>query len=127
MGKCAVSLDTYGAFRQPFLMNTSKNTEAIHPGAYIKREVIDPLEINVSDAARALGVTRPALSALLNGRADLSSEMALRIEKAFGVPMDRLVHMQADWNIAEQRKKTGDVKVLAYRPMQKPKLQGGLF
>ena len=123
--RCRLTLT--GPFASLFLMNTSKNTEAVHPGAYIKREVIDPLELNVSDAARALGVTRPALSALLNGRADLSSEMALRIEKAFGIAMDILIHMQADWNIAEQRKRAGEVDVMAYRPMQKPKLQGGLF
>ena len=123
--QCRLTLtDHFGSL---LFMNTFKNTEAVHPGSYIKREVIDPLELNVSDAARALGVTRSALSALLNGRADLSSEMALRIEKAFGVPMDKLVHMQADWDIAEQRKRAGEVEVMAYRPMQKPKLQGGLF
>ncbi len=108
-------------------MNTSKNTTPIHPGEFIKREIIDPLELNVSDGAKALGVTRPALSALLNGRAALSPEMALRIEKAFGVEMEKLMHMQTDWDIAEQRKRAGEIQVLAYRPMQKPKTQGGLF
>ena len=65
-----------------------------HPGQFIKLEVIEPLGLSVTDAAKALGVTRPALSALLNGRAALSSEMALRIEKAFGPKMDTLLRMQ---------------------------------
>lgn len=123
--RCRLTLtDPFGSL---LFMNTSKSTAVQHPGEYIKREIIDPLELNVSDGARALGVTRPALSALLNGRADLSPEMALRIEKAFGVEMEKLMHLQSDWDIAEQRKRAGEVEVLAYRPMQKPKVQGGLF
>jgi len=55
-----------------------------HPGGFVKSEVIEPLGLSVTDAAHALGVTRPALSALLNERAHLSPDMALRIEKAFG-------------------------------------------
>ena len=61
-----------------------------HPGQFIKMEIIDPLGLSVTAAAKVLGVTRPALSALLNGRAALSSDMALRIEKAFGPKMDPL-------------------------------------
>jgi addiction module HigA family antidote len=64
-----------------------------HPGGFVKSEVIEPLRLSVTDAARVLGVTRPALSAFLNERAHLSSEMALRIEKAFGVSMDTLMRM----------------------------------
>ena len=56
-----------------------------HPGGFVKSEVIEANELSVTDAARVLGVTRPALSALLNERSALSPEMALRIEKAFGV------------------------------------------
>ena len=108
-------------------MNTSKNTAQVHPGELIKREIIDPLELNVSDAARAFGETRSALSALLNGQDDRSPEMALRIEKAFGFEMDKLRHLQTDWDIAEQRKRAGEVQDLVYRPMRKPKLQRGLF
>ena len=71
-------------------MKTSKNyrlKNPPHPGG-VKTEIIEPLKLSVTEAARALGVTRPALSALLNERASLSPEMALRIEKAFGVGMD---------------------------------------
>lgn len=85
-----------------------------HPGAFVRSEIIDPLGLSVTDAARALGVTRPALSALLNARASLSPEMALRIEKAFGVSMETLMRMQNSFDIAEARKRAGDIKVSPY-------------
>jgi addiction module HigA family antidote len=59
-----------------------------HPGSFIRTEIIEPLGLSVTAAARVLKVSRPALSSLLNGKADLSGQMALRIEKAFGVKMD---------------------------------------
>jgi len=70
-----------------------------HPGGFVKHEIIEPHDLSVTDAARILGVTRPALSALLNERAALSPEMALRIEKAFGVSMDTLMRMQNSYDI----------------------------
>jgi addiction module HigA family antidote len=86
-----------------------------HPGIFIRTEVVEPLELSVTDAARILGVTRPALSALLNGRAALSSEMALRIEKAFGVKMDTLIRMQTAYEIAVTRSREGEIGVKPYR------------
>lgn len=86
-----------------------------HPGGFVKSEIIDPLNLSVTDAARALGVTRPALSALVNGRADLSPEMALRIEKAFGVSMDTLMRMQNSYDIAQARKRSGGIRVSRFR------------
>ena len=56
-----------------------------HPGGFVKSEIIEGLGLPVTDAASALGVTRAALSALVNQRAQLSPEMAIRLEKAFGV------------------------------------------
>jgi addiction module HigA family antidote len=56
-----------------------------HPGNFIRTEVLDPARLSVTAAAEVLRVSRPALSSLLNGKANLSGEMALRIEKAFGV------------------------------------------
>jgi addiction module HigA family antidote len=58
-----------------------------HPGGFVKSEIIEALGLSVTDAAQALGVTRATLSTLLNERQRLSPEMALRIEKAFGVSM----------------------------------------
>ena len=88
-----------------------------HPGRFIKMEVIDPLGLSVTDAARVLGVTRPALSALLNGRAALSPEMALRIEKAFAVRMDTLLRMQTAYEISLARRNEAAIKVERYVPV----------
>jgi addiction module HigA family antidote len=92
-----------------------------HPGQFIKMEVIEPLNLSVTHAARALGVTRAALSALLNGRAALSPDMALRIEKAFGPKMDTLLRMQTAYEIAETREREGRIKVKRY--MAKPRIE----
>jgi addiction module HigA family antidote len=86
-----------------------------HPGGFIKYEIIEPLGLSVTAAAEALGVTRATLSALLNERAHLSSEMALRIEKAFGVSMDTLMRMQNSYDIAQARKREGDIMVAPYK------------
>jgi addiction module HigA family antidote len=85
-----------------------------HPGDFIRTEIIEPLDLTVSAAAKILGVSRPALSTLLNGRSDLSGDMALRIEKAFGVRMDTLMRMQSAWDIAETRKREGSIRVRRY-------------
>ena len=72
-----------------------------HPGDFIRTEIIKPAGLSVTAAAAALHVSRAALSSLLNGKADLSGDMALRIEKAFGVKMDTLMRMQASYDIAQ--------------------------
>ncbi|MBI4384507.1 MAG: HigA family addiction module antidote protein [Nitrospinae bacterium] len=85
-----------------------------HPGQFIRMEVIEPLDLTVTKAAGILGMTRPALSAILNGRASLSPGMALRIEKAFGPRMDTLLRMQTAYTIAEAREREGEIKVKRY-------------
>ena len=85
-----------------------------HPGVFLKEEVIDPLDLTVTTASKMLGVTRPALSKLLNGRASLSPEMALRFEKAFGLKMDTLLRMQTSYDIALVRKAANKIKVERY-------------
>jgi antitoxin HigA-1 len=85
-----------------------------HPGGFIKHEIIAPLELTVTAAAQALGVTRAALSTLLNERASLSPEMALRMEKAFGVSMDTLMRMQNSYDIAQTRKREGEIRVVRF-------------
>lgn len=80
-----------------------------HPGGFIKHEIIEPAGLSVTRAAEVLGVTRPALSALLNERATLSPEMALRLEKAFGVRMDTLMRMQNSHDIAQARRREGEI------------------
>lgn len=86
-----------------------------HPGGFVKDEVIEPLGLSVTRAAQVLGVTRPALSALLNERGALSPEMALRIEKAFGVSMDTLMRMQNSYDIAQARKREREIKVVPFK------------
>ena len=86
-----------------------------HPGGFVKSEIIEALDLSVTDAAQALGVTRPALSAFLNERAHLSPEMALRIEKAFGVSMDTLMRMQNSYDIAQARKHEKEIKVAPFK------------
>ena len=75
-----------------------------HPGDFIWTEIIEPAGLSVTAAAAALRISRPALSSLLNGKADVSGDMALRIEKAFGV-------MQASYDIAKTRKREKQIHV----------------
>ncbi len=82
-----------------------------HPGDFIRTEIIRPAGLSVTAAAAALHVSRPALSSVLNGKADLSGEMALRIEKAFGVKMDTLMRMQTSYDIAQTRKREKKIHV----------------
>ena len=90
--------------------------DPVHPGDFIKTEIIEPHGLSVTAAAKVLGVSRPALSNLLNRNADLSGGMALRIEKAFGVNMDTLMRMQAAYDIAQARKDAGKIRVRRYQP-----------
>ena len=93
-----------------------------HPGDFIRTEIIEPTGLTVT--AAALKVSRPALSSLLNGKADLSGEMALRIEKAFGVKMDTLMRMQSAYDIARARQRESAIKVkpIARRKFHEPRI-----
>jgi antitoxin HigA-1 len=82
-----------------------------HPGDFIRTEIVEPAGLSVTAAAAALRVSRPALSSLLNGKAGLSADMALRIEKAFGVKMDTLMRMQSAYDIAQTRKREKEIRV----------------
>ncbi len=90
-----------------------------HPGGFVKHEVIGALNLTVTEAATVLGVTRAALSAVLNERARLSPEMALRIEKAFGVSMDTLMRMQNSYDIARTRMRAGEIKVASFESAER--------
>ena len=92
------------------------NMTPSHPGNFIRVEVIEELGLSVTKAAEIMGVRRATLSDLLNGNARLSPEMALRIEKAFGVSMDMLLRMQAWYDASQIRARAQDIKVQRYRP-----------
>lgn len=84
---------------------------AVHPGAWLKTEIVDPHGVSVTEAAALLRVSRQALSALLNGRADLSPDMAIRFEKVFGVDADTMLRMQTRWDIKQARERQDEIKV----------------
>jgi addiction module HigA family antidote len=86
----------------------------VHPGIFLADELISPLGLTVTDAARVLGVGRPSLSALLNGRAAISAEMAVRFEKAFAVDAALLLRMQAQFALARARREAKKIKVARY-------------
>ena len=88
-----------------------------HPGDFIRTEIVEPAGLSVTDAAKALQVSRPAFSSLLNGKAGLSGDMALRIEKAFGVTMDTLMRMQASYDTAQTRKRQREIRVRRFHPL----------
>jgi antitoxin HigA-1 len=87
-----------------------------HPGEFVRLEIIEPLELSVKDAADVLGITRAALSTFLNRRSDLSADMAIRLDKAFGVSMDTLMRMQNSYDIAQARKRAEEIRVARYKP-----------
>ncbi len=87
-----------------------------HPGEFIREEILDELGLSVARAAEVLGVRRATLSDLVNGKAGLSPEMALRIEKAFGVSMDTLLRMQAWHDSYAMRQRADEIQVKRYEP-----------
>ena len=87
-----------------------------HPGIFIRNEVLEPLNLSVVHTAKVLGVRRATLSDLVNGKAALSPEMALRFEKAFGVSMDTMLKMQAWFDACAMRDRTQEIQVKRFVP-----------
>ena len=87
-----------------------------HPGAFIRIEALEELGLSVLAAARILGVRRATLSDLLNGNASLSPEMAMRVEKAFGLSMDLLLRMQAWHDVTQMRARADEIDIQRYHP-----------
>src|SRR3954468_2239812 len=88
---------------------------ALHPGDWLRTEIVEPRGLSVTDAARHLGVTRQALSALLNSRAGLSADMAIRFEKGFEVKADTLLRMQTAHELAQARAHEDEIRVERFR------------
>ncbi|MBM3557162.1 MAG: HigA family addiction module antidote protein [Alphaproteobacteria bacterium] len=89
-----------------------------HPGLSVKHDCLEPLGLSVVEAARRLGVSRKQLSALINGRAGLSPEMAIRLDKAFGGGAATWHRMQAAYDLARALRHASRIKV-ARVPMPK--------
>jgi antitoxin HigA-1 len=87
-----------------------------HPGEVIREEVLRPFGLSITKAAEILGVRRATLSDLANGKSAVTAEMALRLEKAFGVSMDLLLRMQAGFDAAQIRRRSAEIDVGRYRP-----------
>jgi antitoxin HigA-1 len=85
-----------------------------HVGGLIRRQVIEPLGLTVTEAAKVLGVGRQALSSLLNEKTTLTTKMGLRVEKAFGPKMEHLMRMQLAFDLAQARKADRGVRVERY-------------
>jgi antitoxin HigA-1 len=86
---------------------------AVHPGEWLRAEIVEPSGLTVTELAERLHVTRQAMSNLLNGNAGLSAEMAIRFEKAFGVKADTLMRMQSAYALAGARAREDEIVVAA--------------
>ncbi|WP_428532190.1 HigA family addiction module antitoxin [Rhodopila sp.] len=82
-----------------------------HPGRIVRQDCLGPLGLSVTDGAKALGVSRNALSELVNERRGISPEMAIRLDKAFGGGADSWHLMQANYDMAQAMKQADQIKV----------------
>ena len=83
----------------------------VNVGDWLKSEIVEPSGLSVTALAAHFGVSRQALSTLLNGRASLSADMAIRFEKAFSVKADTLLRMQTAYDLAQARNHEAEIKV----------------
>jgi addiction module HigA family antidote len=86
---------------------------AVHPGEWLREEIVGPSGLNVTELAHHLDVSRQSVSKLLNGRQGLSADMAIRFEKAFGLKAETLMRMQAAHELAEARAHEDEIAVEA--------------
>ena len=84
-----------------------------HPGASVRHDCLEPLGLSVTHGARVLGVSRKQLSALVNGRAGISPEMAIRLDKAFGGGASTWYQLQAAYDMAQAMRRADEIRVEA--------------
>ena len=84
---------------------------AVHPGDWLKSEVVDPHGVSINRLAACFHVTRQTLSNLFNGHTGLSADMAIRFEKAFGINADTLMRMQTTFDMAQARARADEIVV----------------
>ena len=82
-----------------------------HPGLSVRHDCLEPLGLSIAEGAKVLGVTRQAMNNLISGKAGLSAEMAIRLEKAFGGGAETWLRMQAAYDLAQAEKHTGKIKI----------------
>jgi len=93
-----------------------------HPGGSIRRACLEPLGLSVTEGAKILGVSRQALNNVINGKSGISPEMALRLSKAFGSMPETWLRMQLAYDLAEVRKREGEIRVKRQAPDQELRL-----
>jgi addiction module HigA family antidote len=81
-----------------------------HPGRIVRQDCIEPLGLTITEAARVLGVTRQALNNVVNGKAAISAEMAIRLSKAFGSSPEMWLRLQSNYDLAQLRNAKIDVR-----------------
>ena len=82
-----------------------------HPGLSVRHDCLEPLGLNVTEAAKRLGVSRKQLSDIVNCHAGISPEMAIRLDKAFGAGPDMWLRLQAAYDLAQAMKHADEIKV----------------
>ena len=97
-------------------MTNSPNATPLHPGEYVRQKALTPKSLSVTGAAKLVGVGRPALSNFLNGNADVTPEMASRIERAFGIPARELLDQQAAYDAYAAQQKGAPTTARRYVP-----------
>ena len=85
------------------------------PGGTVRRQCLDPLDLSVTEAAKGLGVTRQALSDLVNGKAGISIDMAIRLSKAFGSSPETCLGMQMAYDLWQAREQVRSLKVRHFK------------
>lgn len=87
-----------------------------HPGTVVRVSCLEPLGLNVTDGAKVLGVSRQALSNLVNGRARMSSEMAIRLAKAFGSTTETWIRLQTACDVVQAHAREDEIEIEPYEP-----------
>jgi addiction module HigA family antidote len=88
-----------------------------HPGLTVRHDCLEPLGLTVTEGAKVLGVTRQALNNLVNGKAGISPEMAIRLSKAFGASPETWLRLQMAYDLAQARQKKINVKRVPRRAL----------
>ena len=89
----------------------------VHPGRILKQDCLEPLELSVTKAAKGLGVSRNALSAIINGRAGISPEMAVKLSEAFGTSEELWVNLQKTYDLWNAKQTVSRQSITRFHPV----------
>lgn len=90
--------------------------DPLHPGEHVLHDCLEPLGLSVTEAAKVLGVARPTLSRLINGKGSVSLEMAIRLSKAFGGSPRLWLKLQLTYDLAQAQEKADTLDIAPYQP-----------